>query len=412
VTTFRIDHQCPQCGAPANLEETDRLFACPFCRVRSFLLTRDYFRYVLPAKNPAGKDIVYFPYWRFKGTLLFSLPSGNDHKFLDVNQRAADLPGVPATLGLRAQALKLKFLSPDQPGRFISPSHSFSETFTAFQTRFSQTLPKPILYSAHLGESMGLLYSPFYAKDRLYDAVLDRPVDNGNGIPLESFPEIELKDEKTDWRVNFIPALCPDCGWDLEGQRSALVLHCRNCTSSWYPSGETLTRVQSDSMQNAETGHFHLPFWQITCEISDIALKNYGDLAKAANLPKIIDASVAAREFRFWTPAFKVRAQTFLRLAESFTLIQAQEMLTPALPPERHYAVTLPVEEACESLKVVLAGFLKPRRRIAEMLTRITIHPTHFRLAYLPFREDQHDYIQIQTGQAVNKNLLSLSCNL
>ena len=186
--------------------------------------------------------------------------------------------------------------------------------------------------------------------------VLDQPVGNGNGIPSGSFPEIGLKDEKQDWRVNFIPALCPDCGWDLEGQRSALVLHCRNCMSSWYPSGEKLTRVQSDSMQNAETCHFHLPFWQITCEISDVALKNYGDLVKAANLPKIIDASVAAREFRFWTPAFKVRAQAFLRLAESFTLVQAQEMLTPALPPERHYAVTLPVEEACESLKVVLAS--------------------------------------------------------
>jgi len=410
VTTFRIDHQCPQCGAPANLEETDRLFICPFCRVRSFMLTQDYFRYVLPAKNPADKDIFYFPYWRFKGTLLFSLPSGNDHKFLDVNQRAADLPGLPATLGLRAQALKLKFLSQDQSGRFISPTHSFSETFSAFQARFSQTLPKPILYSAHLGESMGLLYSPFYARDRLYDAVLDRPI--GNAMPLGNFFETGFKDEKPDWRVRFVPALCPDCGWDLEGQRSALVLHCRNCSSSWYPSGEKLTQVQSDCMPNGEAGHFYLPFWQITCETSDVALKNYGDLAKAANLPKIVDGSAAAREFRFWTPAFKVRAQAFLRLAESFTLVQAQEMLAPALPPERHHAVTLPVEEACESLKVVLAGFLKPRRRIAEMLTRITIHPTHFRLAYLPFREDQHDYIQVQTGQAVNNNLLSLSGTL
>ena len=57
VTASHHDHlsnqnQCPQCGAPADLEETDRLFACPFCRVTSLLLTRDYFRYVLPARNP------------------------------------------------------------------------------------------------------------------------------------------------------------------------------------------------------------------------------------------------------------------------------------------------------------------------------------------------------------------------
>lgn len=409
MTAFQIDCQCPQCGAPANLEETDRLVACPFCRVRSFLLTRDYFRYVLPAKNPAGKELVYLPYWRFKGTMLFSLPSGNDHKFLDVNQCAADAPGAPATLGLRPQAMKLKFLSQSLSGRFVAPTHSFSETFKRFQTRFSRTLPKPILYSAHLGESMGLLYSPFYAKDRLYDAVLDAPL--GSAVPSGCLADKGLQDEKPDWRLTFVAALCPDCGWDLEGQRTALVLHCRNCASSWYPSGETLTRVQSDCLKGGGTDLHYLPFWQITCDVSEIALKTFGDLARVANLPKIVDASLEAREFRFWTPAFKLRARAFMRLAENFTITQPQNLLIPALPPERHHAVTLPVEEACESLKVVLAGFLKPRRRIAELLTRIVISPTHFRLAYLPFREDQHDFIQAQTGQAVNKNLLSLSAH-
>ena len=73
---------------------------------------------------------------------------------------------------------------------------------------------------------------------------------------------------------------------------------------------------------------------------------------------------------------------------------------------------TLAVEEACESLKVVLAGFLKPRRKVAELLSQISIHPTHFRLAYLPFLEDQHDFLQPQTQIAVNKNLLTLSSNL
>ena len=408
MTTFWIDYQCPQCGAPANLEETDRLFACPFCRVRSFLLTRDYFRYVLPAKNPSGKELFYCPYWRFKGTLLFSLAAGNDHKFLDLTQSAADVPGIPTTLGLRAQAMKLKFVSPDLPGRFIPTTHSFSETFTAFQKRFSQTLPKPILYWAHLGESMGLIYSPFYATDRLYDAVLDSPLAKRSHDMADS----GFKDEKLDWRVRFIPALCPDCGWDLEGQRTALVLHCRNCNSSWYPSGEKLTQVESYGLPDADPGLLHLPFWQITCEIENITLKNYGDLARVANLPKILDSSLAARQFHFWTPAFKLRAQAFLRLAEGLTLTQTQDMLAPVLPPERHHPVTLPVEEACESLKVVLAGFLKPRRRVAEMLTRIAIHPTHFRLGYLPFREDPHDYIQVLTQLAVNKNLLSLSCHL
>jgi DNA-directed RNA polymerase subunit RPC12/RpoP len=408
MTTFQIEHQCPQCGAPANLEETDRLFACPYCRVKSFLLTRDYFRYALPAKNPAGKDLIYVPYWRFKGLLLFSLPAGNDHKFIDVNQRASETNGTPLTLGLRAQAMKLRFVTPDMEGRFIPPARSFAEIFTAFQKRFSQALPKPLLYCAHIGEAVGLLYSPFYAKGRLYDAVLDAPLGKVPG----DFPGTSMKAENPPWQVNFVPALCPDCGWDLEGHRDALVLHCRNCKASWYPSNEKLTRVESFAIADAETTAYHLPFWQITCTISEIALKTYADLVKIANLPMVVQESFADREFRFWVPAFKLRAQAFLRLSENLTLIQSQDMLEPSLPSERHHPVTLPVEEACESLKVVLAGFLKPRRKVADMLSRISIHPTHFRLAYLPFLEDQHDFLQPQTQVAVNKNLLSLSGNL
>jgi DNA-directed RNA polymerase subunit RPC12/RpoP len=408
MTQFQIEHACPQCGAPAHLEETDRLFACPFCRVRSFLLTRDYFRYVLPARNSTGKELYYVPYWRFKGVLLFTTPAGNNHKFVDANHCAADTPGVPRTLGLRAQAMKLKFAAPDMDGHFIPPSTSFAETFREFQNRFGQSLPKPILCSAHLGESMGILYSPFYVKDKLYDALLDQPVAGLNA----GFPHGSSQRAKPDWKVGFMPALCPDCGWDLEGERDALVLHCRNCRSAWYSSGQRLTRVESFCLEDSEEGSFELPFWQISCDIAEMTLRNYADLVSLANLPKLAEKAFEDREFCFWTPAFKLRAQAFLRLADSLTLIQAQPMLHTSLPPGRHHAVTLPVEEACESLKVVLAGFLKPRRMVAELLARVTIQPTHFRLAYLPFRESQHDYVQPRTQVAVNKNLLSLSRNL
>jgi hypothetical protein len=376
--------------------------------VRSFLLTRDYFRYVFPAKNPSGKDLFYVPYWRFKGALLFTTPAGNDYKFVDVSQCAADIPGIPRTLGLRAQAMKLKFAAPEMEGHFITPATSFAETFKTFQRRFNQGLPKPILCSAHLGESMGMLYSPFYAQERLYDAVLDQPT----AAPSDGFSPDGSQGAKLDWKAQFMAALCPDCGWDLEGERDALVLHCRNCRSAWYPSRERLTRVEAFCMRDAEAGCLYLPFWQMNCDISEVTLKNYADLLHLANLPRIAEKSFEEREFRFWTPAFKVRAPAFLRLAESLTLIQAQPMLAPSLPAGRHHPVTLPVEEACESLKIVLAGFLKPRSMVVDLLPGITIHPTQFRLAYLPFQEDPHDYFQPQTQVAINKNLLSLSRNL
>jgi hypothetical protein len=61
---------------------------------------------------------------------------------------------------------------------------------------------------------------------------------------------------------------------------------------------------------------------------------------------------------------------------------------------------------------VVLAAFFKPRRVLLELLPAMTIRPMQHTLTYLPFIEDQHDFIQPQTRLSINKNLLSLSGNL
>jgi hypothetical protein len=408
MTTFQIEQACPQCGAPANLEETDRLFACPFCRVTSLLLTQDHFRYVLPARNPAGKDLVYVPYWRFKGILLFSLPAGVEYKFIDVSHCATDAAPLPATLGLRSQALKLKFLAPGMPGRFVRPARSSGETLAAFNRRFGQALPRPILHCAHLGESMSLMYSPFYATDKLYDAVLDTPVAAAGG----GFPDAGLAGGEADWGVRFVAALCPACGWNLEGARNTFAMLCRNCRSAWYPAGAALTPVESVCLEETVAGGVYFPFWQIACELTGIELKSYADLARIANLPKVVERTAGLKEFRFWTPAFKVRARVFMRLAESLTLLQIQERVTPMLPPGPHHPVTLPVAEACESLKIVMAAFFKPQQALPERLPAIAIRPTRHTLTYLPFIADQHDFVQPHTRLVINKNLLNLSGNL
>jgi len=98
-SNFLIDYQCPQCGAPAVLDETDRLFLCEYCRVKSYLITKDYFRYTLPSKAPENKKLLYFPYWRFKG-MLFSCasdgvkqPPGSQFSFLS-HYRWVSQPGA------------------------------------------------------------------------------------------------------------------------------------------------------------------------------------------------------------------------------------------------------------------------------------------------------------------------------
>lgn len=408
MTVFRIEHQCPQCGAPAALEETDRLFACPFCRVRSVLTVRDYFRYVLPAKNPAGRELVYAPYWRFKGFLLFSLPGGVEHKYVDVNQLGIDMGALPPSLGLRAQAMKLRFAAPDMEGRFLPPSRSFTETFAAFQQRFGRGMGSGALAGAHLGDAIGLLYSPFYTASRLVDAILDKPL----GAVPDGFETAAAAAGKPDGGVGFLPALCPGCGWDLEGERDALVLGCGNCGSTWAPSAGALTRVECDCLGGDGEGLLYLPFWQTSCAISGIELTTYADLVAVANLPKVVQPGFESRSFSFWTPAFKIRASVYLRLAQGLSLLQPQQLLRPGRPPGRHHPATLPADEAAKTLKVIFSGMIKPAQRLAEILPAVGIRPLGHRLAYLPFQEDRHDYIQPHSRIAINKNMLALSRSL
>ncbi|MCU0560248.1 MAG: hypothetical protein MUD16_08645 [Desulfobacterales bacterium] len=409
MTVLRIDHQCPQCGAPAALEETDRLFACPFCRVRSVLTARDCFRYVLPAKSPAGKQLIYAPYWRFKGFLLFSLPAGVEHTYVDVNQLGIDMQSLPPSLGLRAQAMKLRFAAPDMEGRFLPPSASFTQTFAAFQQRFGRGRGSGAIASAHLGDAIGLLYSPLYASSgRLVDAVVEQPI----GAVPDGFETAAAAAGKPDGGVGFLPALCPACGWDLEGEREALVMGCGNCGSSWAPAAGALTRVDCDCLSGDEQGALYLPFWRTSCAVSGMQLETYADLVRAANLPKRVQPEFESRRFEFWSPAFRIKANVYLRLAQGLSLIQPQEPLRPGRPPGRHHPATLPADEAAKTLKVILSAMIRPAQRLAETLPAVDIRAQGHRLAYLPFREDRHDYIQPHTRIAINKNMLALSRSL
>ena len=132
---LKIEHQCPQCGAPAVMDETDRLFACQFCRVNSYLMTEDVFRYLLPSNAPESKDLIYFPYWRFKGMWFGCDSNGIRHKFVDVSHQAVDSSFFPVSLGLRSQALKLKFVTPETAGRFLEPTQTFAQVAQNFEDR-------------------------------------------------------------------------------------------------------------------------------------------------------------------------------------------------------------------------------------------------------------------------------------
>jgi len=406
---LRIEYQCPQCGAPAVLEETDRLLACEYCRVRSYLLPKDVFRYMLPSSAPKNKRLVFFPYWRFKGMLFSCLESGIKHRFIDVSHQAVESPYFPISVGLRSQALRLSFVTPETPGYFLKPTLPFKNMVEIFSQRFSRSLPDPVFHQSHIGETISIIYSPFYANDKIYDAILNRPV--GSILPAD-FDTMLLPGGRPDWRIQFTTALCPACGWDLHGQRNALVVTCKNCNSAWRPDGNKLKSLKFAFIPTKEENVLYLPFWRIKPDISGIELHSYADLVKIANLPKAVQKDWHHIEFYFWSLAFKVNPQVFLRLSRNLTLSQHHDKLVRKLPNGRLYPVTLSVKEAIQSLTISLASFVKPQKEVVHMLRDLTIRPKSYLLVYIPFMEKHLEYIQPELNLTLNKNQLALASNL
>ena len=391
------------------MDETDRIFACEFCRVKSYLYAKDVFRYMLPSKAADSKDLVFFPYWRFKGMLFACAANGIRHKFVDVSHQAVVSQLFPVSLGLRSQALKLKFITPETAGVFLEPTHTLAQIEQNFDMRFDKSLPKPVLHHAYIGETISLIYAPFYIENRIYDAVLNKPA--AATLP-EDFNIDQLAAESPNWRIHFISTLCPNCGWNLDGEKDSLVLLCKNCTSAWYPVGKKLKKIKFGRHPAHDDNFIYLPFWRIRPEIIGISLRNYADLIKVANIPKVVQPGWENIGFRFWTPAFKVRPKIFMQLSKNMTLAQLHNDLVEELPQQRHHPITLPVTEAIESLKVNLASFIKPKNKLAEILPGIDVTAKSFVLEYVPFLEKHHEFIQPDLQFAINKNILALSENL
>jgi DNA-directed RNA polymerase subunit RPC12/RpoP len=408
TTRLLIDHQCPQCGAPATLEETERLYTCPFCRVKSYLVTRDYFRYMLPHAAPAGQTLVFLPYWRFKGSFFVSLPGGIKTRIVDVSQQAVSSPMFPVSLGLRSQTLKLRFVAPENEGVFLKPQVSSKELLRLAEETFTSPIRDPMFAKAFVGDSMSQIYSPFYVTDQVFDGVLNRPV---SPAPPEGFDVSKMEGGKPDWRIEFIPTLCPSCGWDLQGEKNALALSCKNCNSLWMNKGTGFIKLEFGLFPAETPDSVYLPFYRIRAEVSGIKLDSYADLVKTANMAKVVQAGWEEKPFRFWTPAFKIRPDDFLFFSRNMTLSQPPKEYVAELPQGEVLPVTMPLPDAVESLKINLASFVKPARML-QALDTVQIKAKSVVLVYIPFQKSGKELFQPAFNLRTNKTLLEYAKNL
>ena len=407
-SAIQVEHQCPQCGGPVILEESDRFISCSFCRVNLFIMYGDYLRYYLPPATQPLEETLFVPYWRFRG-MRFSVVSFNvRHKLLDTNFIASDYRFMPVSMGFRAQALKVKFASSKMKTCLLKPGLSRSEAISRVEKRtgFSGNSRgnSETFHDAFIGETVSIIYSPVYLKnDDLYDGVLDRPMSRISGEMQERLRECN---EKREWEISFISALCPHCGGDLTGARDSIVLICRNCDSAWHPVRGRMERVGFRVFGGRGPGSVHLPFWKMGADVRGLELSSFGDFIRTANLPRVVTPVLEDKKLYFYLPAFRVHPGIFLGLGSRMTIIQPdgegrEEFLGTTPSP-----VALDDREAFGALKVLIAYMTAAKRRMFPLLPDVEISPGEAALVYFPFKVRSSELIHAQYRFSIPRNAI------
>jgi hypothetical protein len=328
----------------------------------------------------------------------------------DMSFLASSHTVFPHSLGVRPQVLKLRFVSPELEARFFSPNVPLKKVMDSVDKQFHSADNShgigPVLHRAFIGEAVSLIFSPvFIERDQFHDGVLPRPIGR---IPENYLDDLLPFERQSNWQINFLPTLCPLCGWDLHGERDSVILFCRNCNSAWGASKRGFVQIDFGVIPGKGEADFYLPFWKMRVGIEGLRIQTFGDLLRMAHLPKVIHGGFEELDLHFWAPAFKAPPGLFLRLTKQMTISQLQEEVEASLPKSSLYPVTLPLSEAAETIKVALADIVIDQSRTLPRLDQIEVQLNQSHLIYLAFVLTGSDFIQIQTRHCIPKNSLRI----
>jgi hypothetical protein len=405
---FTVEQECPQCGGPIELDETDHLLSCPYCSIKNFIFAPNYFRLVLPHKAP-GKEIIYAPYLRFKGNVYYCQDLTISHRFVDITRAGLKARVIPSSLGLRPQAMKMKFVTPDTQGSFLKFSLKAMDVVEKAAKLSSALSSGQISHRAFIGDTLSLIYLPLYLEgDKLFDAILNRHIDN---VPSQDIFESDLV-SNPKWELTFMPTICPDCGWNLDGEKDSVVLTCANCYSAWEATKGKFRKVDLWSVPGQDERTEYLPFWSISATSTGVEIKSFADFIRVTNQPIVIKKEWEDMEMSFWTPAFKIRPKLFLRLSGQITVTRRDFQLKREIPGKGLYPVTLPQTEAVQAMKLTLAGSAVNKKKVLPHLPGVKFDIKRSSLVYLPFSDTGHDMALQNASISINKQALEFGRKL
>jgi hypothetical protein len=407
--TLRVEQDCPQCGGPLEMDETERLLSCNFCNVQSFLGNTGPLHFILPRSLPDPYTI-YAPYLHFKGTIYSCLHNRIEHRLTDLSTKGVKLPFLPASLGLRPQAMKMRFASPEFSGSFLKISINTDEIFKR-AVKNLQIRDEKILHQAFIGDALNIIYLPLSIRDEeILDAVVEKPLTK---IPEDSTPFADTDIERYAWKPVFLSALCPQCGWNLEGEPDSVVLLCTNCNTAWEAGGNNFSQVKLEVTPASTKDALFIPFWNFEIDAVGIDIHTYADFLRITNQPIVIRPEWEKTPLYFVSPAFKLRPNDFLRLGTQMTISRRHTLkTTDSVPRSELHPVTLMHNDAKQSLKVILANSAVSLNKVFPHLPDIQFKVKDYFLHYLPFQKTTHELQQKNLGVTINQRVLNYGRSL
>jgi len=348
---------------------------------------------------------------RFKGTVYLCRDISINHRIIDITRLGVPFKELSMSLGFRPQAMKMKFVTPDLAGSFLSCSLSVNNVLDTVEQHTSALVAHNYFHRAYIGEALSLIYLPMYLEgDKAFDAVTDQFIAHIPGGQEAVEPFIE---NNPRWQLNFMATICPNCGWNMEGEKDSAVLTCSNCDRAWEASDGRFVQVEFKTVPGKGTNNVYLPFWRIKAKSDGgILINSYADFIRTTNQPKAVQKSWENQDMYFWTPAFKIRPRIFLNLSRLMTIAQKDFEMVEELPRENLYPVTLPHTEAAQSIKTTLANSMMLKKIMFPLLPKVSFDIENSTLVYLPFDDAAFEIIQKDMHVSIQKKTLEFGRSL
>lgn len=392
---WRVNEICPQCGATVTLEETDHLLSCPYCGVRHAVCAPSMPGYILVHRTGAGQ-VFYLPYLRFKGTVYACGADNISSRVVDLSIRTIPLAGAPLSLGLRVQGTPMAFAPETPPGVYLDCTPDIKGILErAFKTAPGEQ-PVKAFYRAVIGEVISIIYLPLLLeRETLKDGVSGKELGRIKDGP--GFFEPWLKKE-SPCPPRLVAAICPNCGWDLEGEGISTVFVCTRCMKGWEIDLSGLKQTVCRFVPCSGNSAMFLPFWRMEVHIS---------------VPGIQDEELRRMGTSVvWCPAFKIRPDVFLYLAGRLTASGRDFSTEEGMENACTFPVTLAGKEALESVKLIVYKCSQRKSSLAPLLSIINVVSSKMELFYLPFDTSGYELVCQCLPLTINKKALFFSRSL